>query len=87
MSPAMNGKNVFKLKSFWQVQLVGWSCYYLFDLLESVHQFLTRREYIHEESLPIAFMFLASFSLRPVCRYLWRRQQSWIATRLRRAVS
>ena len=75
----MNGKNVFKLKSFWQVQLVGWSCYYLFDLLESVHQFLTRREYIHEESLPIAFMFLASFSLRPVCRYLWRRQQSWIA--------
>ena len=84
---AMNWKNSLSLRSFWQVQIVGWSCYYLFDLLESLHQFLTGRMRIDEESLPIAFMFLASFALHPVCRFLLRRSQSWIAFELKAAAA
>jgi hypothetical protein len=75
----MNRENVLNLRSFWQIQIIGWCCFYLFDLLESIHNFLTKREYIDEETVPIAFMFLGSCALRPFCRWLLRQSQSWIA--------
>ena len=39
----MNRENVLNLRSFWQIQIVGWCCFYLFNLLESIHNFLTQR--------------------------------------------
>ena len=42
----MNRENVLNLRSFWQIQIIGWSCFYLFDLLESIHNFLTKRVYL-----------------------------------------
>jgi hypothetical protein len=81
----MSRKNILNLRSFWQVQIIGWCCFYLFDLLESIHNFLTKRVYIDEETVPIVFMFLGSFALRPFCRWLLRQSQSWIAFELKAA--
>jgi len=83
----MNRENVLNLRSFWQIQIIGWCCFYLFDLLESIHNFLTKREYIREETVPIAFMFLGSCALRPFCRWLLRQSQSWVALELKAAAA
>src|SRR5580692_10928959 len=66
----MNRQNVLNLRSFWQIQIIGWCCFYLFDLLESIHDFLTKRVYIREETVPIVCMFFGSCALRPYCRRL-----------------
>ena len=83
----MNRKNVLNLRSFWQIQIIGWCCFYLFDLLESIHEFLTKRVYIDEETVPIVFMFLGSCALHPFCRRLLRQSQSWIAFELKSAAA
>src|ERR1700677_4888096 len=79
----MKRENVLNLRSFWQVQIIGWCCFYLFDLLESIHDFMTKREYVADEAVPIVLMFLGSFALRPICRWLLRQSQSWIAFELK----
>src|SRR5580658_6388416 len=83
----MNRQNVLNLRSFWQIQIIGWCCFYLFDLLESIHAFLTKRVYIDEETVPIVFMFLGSCALRPFCRWLLRQSQSWIAFEFKAAAA
>jgi hypothetical protein len=75
----MNRENVLNLRSFWQIQIVGWGCFCLFNVLESIHNFLTKRVHIDEETVPIFLMFLGSCALRPFCRWLLRQSQSWIA--------
>ena len=42
---------------------------------------------IDEETVPIFFMFLGSFALRPFCRRLLRQSQSWIAFELKAAAA
>jgi two-component system LytT family sensor kinase len=83
----MNRQNVLNLRSFWQIQIIGWCCFYLFDLLESIHDFLTKRVYIREETVPIVCMFFGSCALRPYCRWLLRQSQSWIAFELKAAAA
>ena len=83
----MNRENVLNLRSFWQIQIVGWCCFYLFNLLESIHNFLTQRVSIKEQTVPIFFMFLGSCALRPFCRRLLRQSQSWIAFELKAAAA
>jgi two-component system, LytTR family, sensor kinase len=83
----MNRENVLNLQSFWQIQIVGWCCFYLFTLLESIHNFLTQRVSIEEQTVPIFFMFLGSCALRPFCRRLLRQSQSWIAFELKAAAA
>jgi two-component system, LytTR family, sensor kinase len=83
----MKRKNVLNLRSFWQIQIIGWSCFYLFNLLESIHSFLTKRESIDVETVPIILMFLGSFPLRPVCRKLLRQSESWIAFEVKAAAA
>ena len=83
----MNRENVLNLRSFWQIQIVGWCCFYLFNLLESIHNFLTQRVSIEEQTVPIFFMFLGSCALRPFCRRLLRQSQSWIAFELKAAAA
>jgi hypothetical protein len=78
-----NRENFLNLESFWQIQIIGWSCFYLFDLVESIHEFLTKRVFIKEETVPIAMMFLGSCALHPYCRWLVRQSQSWIAFELK----
>jgi hypothetical protein len=83
----MNRENILNLRSFWQIQIIGWCCFYLFDLLESIHNFLTKRVFVREETVPIVFMFLGSCALRPYCRWLLRQSQSWTAFELKAAAA
>jgi two-component system, LytTR family, sensor kinase len=83
----MNRQNVVNLRSFWQIQIIGWCCFYLFDLLESIHQFLTKRVFIKEETVPIVLMFLGSCLLHPFCRRLQRQSDSWIEFELKAAAA
>jgi two-component system LytT family sensor kinase len=83
----MSRENVLNLRSYWQIQIVGWGCFYLYDLLESIHAFLTKRVFIDEETVPIILMFLGSCALRPFCRWLLRHSQSWIAFELKAAAA
>ena len=83
----MKRDSFLHLRSFWRIQIIGWCCFYLFDLLESIHEFLTKRVYIDEETVPIVFMFLGSCALRPFCRWLLRQSQSWIAFEFKAAAA
>jgi two-component system, LytTR family, sensor kinase len=83
----MKRDSLLHLRSFWQIQIIGWGCFYLFDLLESIHYFLTNRVSIDDELVPISFMFLGSFALRPICRRLLRQSPSWIAFESRAAAA
>ena len=83
----MNPGNILNLRSFWPIQIIGWGCFYLFDLMESIHFFLTNRLALDEELVPISFMFLGSFALRPICRYLLQHSQSWMAFELKAAAA
>jgi two-component system LytT family sensor kinase len=67
------------LRSFWQIQIIAWGCFFLYDLLGAILPILGKRESIDEETVPLVFMFLASCALRPFCRRLLRQSQSWIA--------
>jgi two-component system LytT family sensor kinase len=83
----MHRENAPTLRSFWRIQIIGWSCFYLYDLLESIHAFLTKRIAIDEETIPIVLMFLASCALRPFCRWLLRQSQSWILFEVKAAAA
>jgi hypothetical protein len=74
------------LRSFWQFQIIGWGVFFVFHLLESIHFFLTKRVSLDEELVPLSFMFLASFALRPICRKLFR-SRSWMAFELKAAAA
>src|SRR6202034_4342938 len=67
--------------------IMGWCCFYLFHLLESIYAFLTKRVFFDEETVPVFFMFLGSFVLRPLCRWLLRQSPSWIAFELKAAAA
>jgi two-component system, LytTR family, sensor kinase len=83
----MNRGDVLNLRSFWKIQIIGWCCYYLFHLLESIHAFVTKRVFFDDETVPVFFMFLGSFVLRPFCRWLLRQSRSWIAFELKAAAA
>jgi two-component system, LytTR family, sensor kinase len=83
----MKRESALSLRSFWKIQIIGWGCFYVFELLESIHGFLTKRVHVDEETVPVIFMFLASCALRPFCRRLLRESQSWIAFEMKAAAA
>jgi two-component system sensor histidine kinase AlgZ len=83
----MKRDSALNLRSFWKIQTIGWGCFYLYDLLESIHSLLTKRIFIKEETVPIVLMFLGSCGLRPVCRLLLRQSYSWFGFELRAAAA
>jgi two-component system, LytTR family, sensor kinase len=83
----MKRQNALQLRSFWQFQIIGWACFYLYDLLSSILALLGKRESIDEETVPVMLMFLASCALRPFCRRLMAQSESWIAFEWKAAVA
>jgi two-component system, LytTR family, sensor kinase len=83
----MNRTSAMRLRSFWHIQIIGWSCFYLYDLLESIHSFLTRRVNLAEETVPVLLMFLGSCVLHPFCRRLLRQSESWVTFELKAAAA
>jgi two-component system LytT family sensor kinase len=84
---SMNREGALQSRVFWQIQIVAWCCFYLYDLLASIERLLSKHESIDEQALPIMLMFLGSCALRPICRWLRRRSQSWIGFELKAAAT
>ncbi len=71
------------LTSYWQLQTLGWVCFYAWDLLGSLPDLMRRSGAFREETVVVGLLFLGTCALRPVCRWLLRRYPSWIAFELR----
>ena len=70
-------------RSFWMLQALGWSCFYVSNLLGSIHDILHGPDTVYIETVCVACMFLGSLALYPVCRWLLRRPQSWLLYELK----
>jgi two-component system, LytTR family, sensor kinase len=69
--------------SYWQLQLMGWACFYLLGVVGSIPDVLRRPAALRDHTVIVFFMFLASCALRPCCRSLLRRELPWLAFELR----
>ena len=72
-----------RLISFWQLQVLGWICFYAWSLLGSLPDILKRSGSLRENTEVVVLLFLGSCVLHPVCRWLLRRYPSWVAFELR----
>jgi two-component system LytT family sensor kinase len=81
----MDRTTTFHLPSFWRLQIIGWSCFFVYDFLSSIVALLGKRESLDEQALPIVLMFLGSCALHRFCRSLLRRSGSWMSFELRAA--
>jgi two-component system, LytTR family, sensor kinase len=77
--PFMAADDSLRLLSFWKVQAIGWPCFYVLGLAGSIPAVLRRPGALREHTVTVAFMFLGSCALRPICRSLLRRSPSWLA--------
>ena len=83
----MTTASAFRRPSFWSLQTAGWFCFLLVSAVVVV-PYIRRPEELGYHSPTTLFLdqglmcglcFLASLSLRPVCRGLLQRPLSWIA--------
>jgi two-component system LytT family sensor kinase len=72
-----------RLISYWQLQTLGWICFYAWTLLGALPDLLKRSGALRENTEVTGLLFLASCVLHPVCRWLLRRYPSWVAFELR----
>ena len=72
-----------RLISFWQLQALGWICFYAWTLLGSLPDILKRSGALRESTEVVVLLFFGSCVLHPVCRWLLRHYPSWVAFELR----
>src|ERR1700684_3487488 len=71
--------------SFGRLQAMGWTCLYVLILVACIPE-ITRPGTLRDETVGVAFMFLGSCVLHPICRSLLRRSLPWLALELRASV-
>ena len=67
-----------RFPSFWQLQIAGWSCFYILVLAVSL-PYLKQENVFRDDTWFVGSLFLASCVLRRACRSLTRRSLSWLA--------
>jgi two-component system LytT family sensor kinase len=82
---SMARENTPRFPSFWQLQAIGWGSLYAWGLLGLISGLRNWSGAFRVNTLAIAFMFLNSIALRPVCRSLLRRSTDWLGFILRTA--
>ncbi len=75
----MAGDKPMRFPSYWQLQGMGWGCFYLVGLLGSIPDIFRRPGALYGQAVAYIFMFLGSCALHPICRSLLRRSPSWLA--------
>jgi two-component system, LytTR family, sensor kinase len=75
----MARNKTLRFDSFWRLQLVGWGCFYVWALLGSSSDLVRHPGTLREITVSMWYQFLVSFAMRPVCRRLLERSQSWLA--------
>jgi two-component system LytT family sensor kinase len=78
----VNSRTARRFPSFWQVQIIGWACFYLMVLVASL-PFLKQPGTFRDTTFWVAAMFAASWLLRPVCGSLLRRTLPWLSLGVR----
>lgn len=78
--------NALKQSSFWLFQLIGWSSFWLTDILGSLPGLLAGKYTFRQENVPVVGMFLGSMALHPICRRLSQQSPSWFAFEWKAAV-
>jgi two-component sensor histidine kinase len=71
--------NPLRLTSFWQLQILGWICFYAWTLLGSIPDLVRRSGAFRENTTVVVLLFLGTCVLHPICRWLLRRYPSWFA--------
>ena len=71
-----------RFPSFWQLQIAGGVCFYLLVLLGTLPD-LKRPGWFANQTVGVAFLFLATFVMRPICRSLYRQSPAWLAFELK----
>jgi two-component system sensor histidine kinase AlgZ len=84
--PFMARTASLQFPSFWTMQTVGWTCFYIVGLAGSMPDLMSRPGVIREHMVSVGFMLLGSSGLRPICRSLVRRSVPWLAFALRAAL-
>jgi two-component system, LytTR family, sensor kinase len=75
----MAPNNPTRFPSFWQLQFIGWICFYLVGIAGSIPDIFRLPGALRRNAVAMIFMFLASCVLHPFCRSLLRRSPSWLA--------
>lgn len=78
----MASDNTMRFPSFPQLQMIGWACFYVLVLVACIPE-INRPGTLRNETIAVAFMFLGSCVLHPVCRSLLRGSPSWLAFELK----
>jgi len=65
--------------SFWRLQIIGGVCLYVVVLVACIPEIFRKPGVFRDNSICVAFMFLGSFLLHPICRRLLRRSPSWLS--------
>lgn len=81
-TPVVVGRDERALPSFWYVQFAGWTTFFLFVLVATLPG-LKRLATLVEDISTVAFMFLASCVLHPICKKLQRSSLSWLRVEAR----
>jgi two-component system, LytTR family, sensor kinase len=81
----MANDHEMQFPSFGRLQAMGWLCLYVMVLVACIPD-ITRPGTLRDETVGVAFMFLGSCVLHPVCRSLLRRSLPWLAFELRASV-
>jgi len=66
---------------FWQVQLIGWTCFYLLTIVASAPYFREPGVFI-DNTFWVFVLFAMSWLLRPACRASLRRRRPWFVHEL-----
>lgn len=85
--------DAMRLRSFWWLQTAGWGCFCLLSVLvvlpyvrqPSELGYRNIEDLLADQGLMCLAVFVASLALRPVCRSLVQRPNSWIAMEVRAA--
>jgi|HubBroStandDraft_6_1064221.scaffolds.fasta_scaffold10002_3 two-component system LytT family sensor kinase len=75
----MAGDDALRFPSFWRLQIIGGICLYVVVLVACIPDLVKRPGVLRYTSILVAFMFLGSFVVHPICRSLLRHSPSWLA--------
>lgn len=71
---------------FWQLQAIGWGCFYLWGVLGAVPTFVREPTAFYEHTLTDFFIFAGSCALHPICQWLLLRSRSLLTFEARAAL-
>ena len=82
----MAGDDPARFPSFWRLQIIGGVCLYVLVLVACIPDLFRKPGVFRENSISVAFIFLGSLVLHPICRSLIERSSSWLSFGLRTSI-